>query len=261
LIKVINNFFTKEECQKIVESIIFKKDHWTYYPTPLTLKEHKGAYILGNSLYRNLLASNFIPSAGKVKYVDQNIINKAHENYYKRKKEIEAIEDKWVFDLLLQKFKEKLDMNCFYMHNFSKPGFPILTETLSKSWHYDDEKKLYPYNKEFPDYIDLTYFDEYSTITIMLSKGDFTFDYYENTSTKYNQNNTPPHCKDHAIEGICNNCNLGQYKTINYEPGDLVLQLDRMLHRSGKSIYNQDKYRITIQGHCVKKDNKYYLYW
>jgi hypothetical protein len=161
--------------------------------------------------------------------------------------------------MLLEKMGRLFD-HVSYTKHFSKPGFQIVNDSAPRTWHYDNEKLTYPYQKEFADYQGFDYFDRVFTITIMISDGNFSYDYFPE-SQKYG---TPQEklCKHHEwlIGDDCPNCPLGPYSSIKYGRGDLVLSEDRCLHRVGASQFAGSK-RITLQGQAVVKDNIFYMYW
>lgn len=233
MIKVYKNFLTEHECGKIHSSVLEHQQDW---------KTYSDIKVYGNSYFRHLLKTNFNADTAY--------------SLYKADRDIEF---PWLYELLLERFSNLLQ--CQYTSNFCKPAFQIVNQATPRIWHYDDEKLRYPYKVEFPDYTDSSYFDNYYTLTIMISKGDFTYDYYPETYSEY-KNEPMYYCrKHHGLIGDECDCDLKDYKTIKYSVGDLVLTKGRYLHRVGSSKYSLDEQRMTIQGHIVAKNNIHYLYW
>lgn len=245
MIQVYKNFFTEEDAQKIYNEVMLSQDKWKRY-------EDSNLDIYGNFFFRVLQETiksgqTFSDAVNNYK-LNGTFIHQSHA-------------------LLKEKF-ETLYTKVEYIDQFSRPGFNIgrTDSTSPRVWHYDDEKFYYPYKDVFLDYTKFNdYFDEIFTMTLMLSKGDFTFDYFEETENTYNSPDSSPFCPQHVglIGDNCSNpnCSLENYKTVNYQTGDLVLVKDRILHRGGKSDYNADQLRITFQGQGVVKDGTCYLYW
>jgi hypothetical protein len=239
-VKVHRNFLSEIECNNIKRFVTENKDKWLEYKDA---GSDSSISVFGNSYFRHLLSSGFNVSSATEKYRRGNSVS--NDAFY---------------DMMLKRFSEVFG-NCSYMKNMGKPGFQIITQNTPRIWHYDDEKLRYPYGIEFSDYTDFSYFDRVFTFTIMLSDGNFTYDYYTETSSYYSDP-AMYYCKNHhgLIGDDCGQCDLKEYKTIKYSIGDLVLTEDRYLHRVGVSDYNKDE-RITIQGHIVSKNNMFYLYW
>lgn len=246
MIKVYENFFSEDESQKIYNEVIKDEGLWKRY-------NHSAVETYGTHFFRIIQDSML-----KLQRFDKDDIFDSYKSNgtFKHPAHI----------LLKEKFQTIYD-KVEYLDEFSRPGFNIgrIGETEARIWHYDDEKFYYPYKNIFFDYTKFNdYFDEVFTLTIMLSKGNFSYDYFDETYTKYDSPNVSI-CQEHiGLKGdICTNpnCILKEYKTINYQVGDLIIASGRELHRGGKSDYNNNQLRITFQGHGVVKDGICYLYW
>jgi hypothetical protein len=147
-----------------------------------------------------------------------------------------------------------------YIKKFSRPGYQIITQETPRIWHYDDEKLRYPYKYAFSDYKTFDYFDEVFTFTLMLTDGDFTYEYYPQTESKYKEEPEFYCRKHHGLLGDDCDCDLKDPVKLTYSRGDLIIAKDRYLHRVGGSSFANDP-RITLQGHGVRKNNILYIYW
>lgn len=165
-------------------------------------------------------------------------------------------------DLLIERFSEMFP-DVQYTKNFGKPGFQKWTTTEEEYWHYDNEKLLFPYEAEFPFYKGwVGYFDNMYTFTIMLSDGDFRYDYYPESEAKYTDMNINCNHKQSYVNGPCGHpaCKLDKCETVEYKRGTLILCEGKQLHRPGKSVF-KDSARISLQGHALLKNGTLYLYW
>ena len=237
------NFFNSDEADEVVAYLRAQKELWNHYPELNMTNIGNSMTVIGNSYLRHL-----------VKHKNREL---AWADYRQIKFDLP------VHQLLLTKMS-MLFKTVKYMNTMSKPGFQIMDSNGPRIWHYDDEKDSYNYTEEFNDYTDLTYFDKLYSLTIMLTDGEFTYNYFPETISEY----TPErhaHCKDHVwlIGDDCKNkdCNLKEYTTIKYGKGDLILTGDRFFHRIGPSVYTNSQERITLQGHGVLKDDVFYMYW
>jgi hypothetical protein len=232
MIQIYNNFLQKSECSDIQDFVLQNRTNWLNY---------NDLWVYGNSYKRHLLKSAFR-------------INPACSLYFSHKN----FECDWLYNTLIEKFSKIF--KCQYSTVFAKPGFQIVDQESPRVWHYDDEIVRYPYHKEFPDYKNSAYFDNFYTMVIMISDGKFTFDYYPQTFDAYKESPVY-YCAKHVnlIGNTCD-CDLKEYKTINYQIGDLLLIKNRYLHRIGLSEFIQDA-RITLNGNIVEKQGIHYLYW
>ena len=239
---VYRGFFTEEECDKIYLDVMSSENKWIKW-------SKSGVDNYGNSFFRRMLAT---PDH-----------QKDRTNTYKNYREVGMFRHS-VHDL----FKEKL-LKMFnkveYPLELSGPGFNIVTENPARSWHFDDEKFYYPYSDVFPDFTTFAdYFDRVLTFTIMITAGNFTYDYFKETTTRYIEPNQSP-CLNHIMLNGDNcsnpNCQLKHFDTVEYKKGDLLLGEDRFLHRVGFSNFTEGQPRITLQSQCVIKDDVLYLYW
>lgn len=242
----IDNFFTESECDQIMHAL---KPHENEFKSVAGRIEN-----LGTGYFGVLKNNNFAPMD-------------AIKNY-----KIKDYNGIW-HDILLNHMSE-LFGDVRYLTKLAKPGFNKVDVDSGDPciWHYDSEKTVIPYFNEeiFSDYTHrLSYFDKVFTFTVMISDGDFTFDFYPQTVSEYikppdDYTNTP--CIGHLnlLGDECPNpdCPLGaNYETIHYKKGTLILQDVRMLHRKGRSVYTANQPRISIQGHGVEKDGVVYLHW
>jgi hypothetical protein len=245
MLKRYDNFFTDEECNSLLDDVKQNIDHWKINP----LTEYR---TLGNCLF-----------SAMVRFGADNT-----DNY-----SVETNIDLKIYTLFKEKLG-KLFTNIEFTKNFGKPGYTIILPNQPKSalWHYDNELPLFPYEKEFKDYNKNfhSYFEKSYTFVIMLSKGEYSFDYYPETVGKYK--NTVEEemnnyiCKDHIklIGDICsnNNCQLKKYERINYNQGTLLIQEERFLHRASPVKFDSDKdIRVIARGYGVMKNDVLYVFW
>jgi len=232
MIKVLRNFFTDTECDDIVAEVKSRQNSWKFY---------KDIYVLGNSFFRHLLANEMD-------------VNKAWNDYNT------ILDNDSIAHELLRKRLSNIYGDVRFLSGFAKPGFQIITQETPRIWHYDDEKIRYPYDKLFFEYRNFDYFDDAYTLTVMLTNGNFTYEYYPQTYSRY-KNNATYYCrKHHGLLGDECECDLADPIKLVYKKGDLVFTKNRYLHRVGSSIYSNDE-RITLQGHGVSRKKVLYLYW
>lgn len=242
MITLYRNFLSLEECDSLKNLALSNTDKWKEYPDFKDVPSTSAIKVYGNSYFRHLISTNFNLNAALKLY---NSTEDISSDYYK--------------EFLIQKLSLVFD-GIKYIKGFSIPGFQIVEQETPRVWHYDDEKLRYPYKLAFPDYNNTKYFDRWVTFTIMLSEGDFTYDYYTETKSEY-KDQPEYYCrKHHGLRNDECNCNLKEYSTIKYSLGDMILADGRYLHRVGKSSYFNDS-RITIQGHIVTKGSASYMYW
>lgn len=247
MLEKYDNFFTDAECNQVVEDILKRKEQ--FIPRSESLSYYGG---------------NFFDHLAKT---DFDLL--AAINTYNQVKDNPEYTGYW-HDMLLEKLS-KIVSNPQYMPHMAKPGFHLIETAYPGPgiWHYNSEKILFPYQDDFPDYTgDINYFDGVYTFTLMLTEGDFTFDYFPETLSEWLRNplaeleNTP--CFEHLhLDGdICpnTNCTLKEYQTVHYKKGTLLLQDQRFMHRIGSSSFTGNN-RVTMQGHAVTKNNNFYLYW
>lgn len=244
MLTVYDKFFEDDKCDQIVKEILALEDKFQYRLDSLNY--------LGGNFFGCLALNDYNVDAGYA--------------LYKQQPEFSGF---W-YDYLLERMSDQVNP-ASYTRAFSKPGFQ-LTKTSTPQpgiWHYNSEKIIFPYRDEFPDYTgSLDYFDGVYTMTVMLTDGNFRFDYYPETNSNWANNiiadiaNTP--CDKHIhLEGDeCPNpkCPLSNYTSIHYKKGTLVLQASRFMHRIGPSEFTGQP-RITFQGHGVLKNNTLYLHW
>lgn len=235
--KLIDNFFSKDECNIAISEVNQNQSSWYHCG-------ETDMYILGNSFLRKEF------NAHLDKIYEFNAAN--------------------LFKVKLLDIFPKIE----FLKKTGKPGFQIINQNETKKpavWHYDSILINFPYNLEFADYNNFNdYFEEYYVFTLMLSDGNFSFDYYPETKSKFG--NTPLEeqqsivCEGHVdlIGDNCTNseCQLKEFETINYKQGSLLVQDDRYLHRVGyKDIDGTDSKRITLQSYGVVKNGIMYLFW
>lgn len=239
------NFFTEAECNLLLAEVEEHKQQWKVNP----LTQFR---TLGNCLFSSM-----------VRMGSSNTHNYQNENQDELK----------VYELFKDKLKDLFN-DVGFTQNFGKPGYTVILPNQPSSylWHYDNELPLFPYSKEFTDYTNdfHSYFDKSYTFVVMISKGDYSFDYYPETVSKY-QNTfegemSNSYCKDHVklIGDVCPNvnCNLTQYEKINYKQGTLLIQEERFLHRASPATFSSDnEMRVIVRGYGVVKNNKLYIFW
>lgn len=250
---VTHNFFTEDDCKQALDQ--FKSvEH-----TKSMMREKYQYFSVGNSFIEHL---DFVTGRNIENRTPENIKH-ASERYLNGNKLFLPIHD-----LLLIKLQDLFETKVCYTDKFSPPGFscskPIEGTVIQPPnvWHYDDEKNYYPYNAIFSDYTDLSYFDDLFTMTLMLTHGDFTYDYHQETYQKWPRQTEI--CKSHfRIRGDdCGdpNCKLGQFQTIQYKAGTINVGRQCRLHRIGKSTFIHEP-RIAMQMHAFMKDEVIYIYW
>lgn len=225
-VQVYKNFIDPATCGDLVETVLQHRADWIQYNTDIS--------VWGNSYFRHLVAVEYNTyQAEPLYYSKPNTLPPEYKT------------------LLLRSFSGLFKQVAF-IPRFGIPGFQIIQHTAPRIWHYDDEKIHYPYRSAFPEYVDIDYFDQCATFTIMCSAGNFTYDYTDESKSVYSREHLGKQQSILAPE---------KYKTINYGVGDMILTYNRYLHRVGISDYTKDKQRISIQGHIVTKGSLAYLYW
>lgn len=240
-----DNFFTIDECNLLINEVIKYRNLWKFNP----LTQYR---TLGNCFFSAMIR---LESTEVQKYNTETPVNLK------------------VYELLKNKLT-KLFPKVEFTNNFGKPGYTIILPNQPKAalWHYDNELPLFSYEKEFNDYNKNfhSYFNKAYTFVIMISNGDYSFDYYPQTVSKYKNTSEEEmsnfFCKDHVklVGDICSNpnCNLKEYQTINYKQGTLLIQEERFLHRASPAKFNSnDDMRIIIRGYGVIKNNILYIFW
>lgn len=244
MFKKYDSFLSIEECNMLLAEVREKKELWSF--NPLTHFR-----ILGNCYFHNIVKYG---SASANDYMKNEIPLKLHSF-----------------------FKEKLSTifdNVQFTNTFGKPGYSITLPDNPQTtlWHYDNELPLFPYEREFPDYNkDLhNYFEGVYTFVIMLSDGDYSFDYYPETNSEYKnsveEEMENSYCKEHVklVGDNCTNpnCTLNKYEKIHYKQGTLLIQDTRFLHRASPSEFkNPDDMRVIARGYGLKKNGVVYLFW
>jgi len=240
-----DNFFSPDECEVLLSEVKEFRTSWNINPVTQFRT-------LGNSLFSAMIRLGL-----------SNSNNYATETTLNLK----------VYEM----FKERL-MTIFpkveFTSSLGKPGYTIILPNQDNSylWHYDNELPLFPYQNEFPDYNKdfHSYFEKSYTFVLMLSNGDYKFDYFPETVSEYK--NTPKeeienyYCKDHVklIGDKCTNpdCTLNKYETIEYKQGTLLIQEQRFLHRASPAQFSSsDDMRVIVRGYGVVKDNVLYIFW
>lgn len=245
MLQKYENFFSEDECNQLLKEVDENKHQWKVNP----LTQFR---TLGNCLF-----------SAMVRMGSGNTDNYATENQ----------DNLQVYNL----FKDKLSTlfsNVEFTEHFGKPGYTVILPNQPRSylWHYDNELPLFPYSKEFHDYNNdfHGYFDKSYTFVVMLSKGNYSFDYYPETVSKYVNTFQGEmenyHCKDHVklVGDICPNvnCDLKQYEKVKYEQGTLLIQEERFLHRASPATFSDDnEMRVIVRGYGVQKNNKLYIFW
>jgi hypothetical protein len=248
MIKIFDNFFTEEECNKTVEFVKQQESSWHVCPWT-------SMYILGNSLFRKITFTN-------------NGID--YGNYF----DIGA-KDSPATQLLKDKLSSMFD-EVKFITGFSKPGFQIIKLNENKNpsvWHYDDMLTCFPFEKYFDNYTGNfnEYFDQKLIFTTLLSDGHYSFDYYPETVSAFGKDykesrNISPVCKQHRnlVGDNCDNpiCKLQEFKSAYYKKGTMLLQDERVLHRVGlQDLNGKSDLRITLQGYGLVKNKTLYLVW
>lgn len=238
MIKLVADLFTQEECHSAINEITQSQNLW------ISCLD-SDMYVLGNSFLRNQNKT----------YLDNNIYNS---------KTVELFREK--ISALFQK-------EVRFCHSLAKPGFQVVNRKGSKNpcvWHYDTVLLKYPYNIEFPDYDAFdTYFENYYVLGLMLTDGQSSFDYFQDTETEFvndTATSETPLCNNHhdLVGDDCGNpdCRLTEFQTLQYQQGALLIQTKKILHRIGYAdIDGSDHQRMTLQAYAVVKDDIMYLFW
>jgi hypothetical protein len=248
MIKIIDNFFTPDECDLSLKIVKNHENFW--YQCPWT-----GMYILGNSLFRKISFSKNSIQYGN--YFDSDFFDNKSTNMLKSK---------------LETMYNKVEFTSV----FSRPGFQIIKLHENKNpsvWHYDNMITCFPFEKAFTDYTGNfeEYFDQKLIFTVLLSDGTHSFDYYPETISNFGKDyfeasQIAPICQSHKnlVGNACpdSNCQLKEFKTAFYKKGTLLIQEERFLHRVGlKDFDNNKDLRITLQGYGLVKNDILYLIW
>lgn len=248
MFKMIDYFFTPDECDRISKTVKDNENLWYQCP-------HTNMYILGNSLFR------------KIEFTDNGL---EFGTYFE-----DGYFDTDAIDLLISKLN-KYYGRIEFITGFSRPGFQIIKLNEDKKpsvWHYDNMITCFPFERYFKDYDGNfeEYFEEKLIFTTILTDGEFSFDYYPETLSKfgkdfYESSSIKPICESHAnlVGDECTNpnCELKEFKTVKYRKGSMLLQKERILHRVGmKDLNGTDSLRITLQCYGVVKNDVLYLLW
>lgn len=248
MLNIFDGFFTEQECHDI--SAVVKQHQSQWYQCPYT-----GMYILGNSLLR------------KVTFIDNHI---QYGDYFET-----DYFDSSAVELLKTKLGQWFD-HIEFIPTFSRPGFQIIKLNENKNpsvWHYDDMLTCYPFEKYFKDFAGNfnEYFEQKLIFTILLSDGNYSFDYYPETLSLFGKDykeskSISPVCEQHRnlVGDACPNpeCKLKEFKTVFYKQGTMLVQNERFLHRVGlQDLNGSSDYRITLQSYGFIKDKKLYLVW
>lgn len=245
MISIYENFFTEDECEILINEVLEYKDQWKFNP----LTQYR---TLGNSFF-----------SASVRLGSNNI-----HDYSK-----ETIENLKVYNLFKNKLS-KIFTNIEFTKSFGKPGYTIILPDQPKAalWHYDNELSLFPFIQEFNDYNDdfHSYFEEFYTFIVMISDGEYSFDYYPETLSEYKNTQTEElsnyYCKDHVklVGDDCPNpnCKLKEYTRVDYKQGTLLIQKERFLHRASPANFKNDNdLRVIVRGYGVMKNNVVYIFW
>lgn len=246
--KIIDNFFTESECDDYASIVRSNQSQWQKC-------RWTDMHILGNSLFRKTT-------------VNENSMD--HGDYFQTGYfDTDAI---YLLKNKLSQYYNKIE----FIPNFSRPGFQIIKLNENKTpsiWHYDDMLTCFPFEKYFKDYIGNfnEYFEKKLIFTILISDGNYSFDYYPETASQfgknYNESRTiSPVCKQHRnlVGDNCSNseCKLKEFKTLFYKKGTLLIQERRFLHRVGfKDLDNSSNLRISLQGYGLMRNGILYLVW
>jgi hypothetical protein len=201
-------------------------------------------HILGNSFLRNQIKN----------YADNDL------------------QDFQTVELFRKKISALFQKPVKFCNKLAKPGFQIIKRngsTMPCVWHYDTILLKYPYNTEFLDYDAFdTYFENYYVLGLMLTEGQSSFDYFQETQSEFVNTTTTetPLCNNHhdLVGDDCGNidCQLREFQTVNYPQGTLLIQNKKILHRIGYAdIDGTDSLRMTLQAYAVVKDDVIYLFW
>jgi len=248
MIKMVDNFFSIDECNQITTVVKDNENLWELCPWT-------NMYILGNSLFRKITLDGISIDYGN--YFDTAYFD------------TDAI---YLLKSKLSRFFEKVE----FIPTFSKPGFQIIKLNQNKNpgvWHYDNMITCYPFKRVFKDYTENfnEYFDRKLIFTTVISDGEYSFDYYPETVSRfekdfYESSKIAPLCNEHRnlVGDICSNvtCPLKEFTSLYYKKGTLLIQEDRVLHRVGmKDLNGSDNLRITLQGYGLVRKGILYLVW
>ena len=237
MIKLVDDLFTQDECNSAINEITQARYSWTACTDT-------DMHILGNSFLRNQIKN----------YADNDL------------------QDFQTVELFRKKISELFQKPVKFCNKLAKPGFQIIKRngsTMPCVWHYDTILLKYPYNTEFLDYDAFdTYFENYYVLGLMLTEGQSSFDYFQETQSEFVNTATTetPLCNNHhdLVGDDCGNvdCQLREFQTVNYPQGTLLIQNKKILHRIGYAdIDGTDSLRMTLQAYAVVKDDVIYLFW
>lgn len=248
MFKIIDNFFTEEECSATVNFV--KQNESSWYICPWT-----NMYIFGNSLFR------------KITFTDLGI---DYGNYF------DIVDSESNIASLLKTKLEDMFEHVKFIQGFSKPGFQIIKLNENKNpsvWHYDDMITCFPFERYFKDYTGdfNNYFDQKLIFTTLLNDGKYSFDYYPETLSAFGKDyaesrTISPVCEQHRnlVGDCCSNpqCSLKNFKSMYYKKGTMLIQDKRVLHRVGLTDLNgSNDLRITLQSYGLVKNGTLYLVW
>ena len=234
----IENFFTSEECNTVLDEITSNSNR--------IIDAFGNVKLLGKSWFR-VWAPSFA--------VDKLELLKLYKKYF----EIPAYFGPGQ-QLLLTKLQALYPQYEFtYCKKLGPAAYKIIEFAQPEFFHTDGEKTSFYYKLEFADFANFDdYFDDHKIITLMLSKGHFTFDYFPKPYNDWDFGQNPIWNRNTAFESFV--MPKDSYKTINYKQGHLIVQNKNFVHRAGASRFTSGP-RITLQGNIAIKKDKAFIYW
>lgn len=268
------NFIDNQLCIELTEKVFNLRQYWK--------KSNHKSEINSTGLKVSQLgvsAASVDASIGGGKNVIENFDSeKLHSDALLSKISIDREEEIGILkstfgdlDTILQtKFTNLLNKTARFLPNGTFYRFNIHTDFVGcdsgRGWHFDDQVRIYSRLL-----LEGNIIQEQYSFTIIISVPEYSsFDYY-NEHTTYitnpwqNKGYDIP-CKPHSgLKGDeCMNPNCPYDKstinTIDFELGALLIQKGRYFHRPGKSIFNKNESRITIQLFATEVDDVIWIY-
>lgn len=217
----LGKILTNEMMKSLKISIKSNRQIWTHY------SEYPGSSFF-KFLPLYFLGSPIYPCGDRTDLYLQYRIKS--ENYLKNS-------IKHLHTVVMNKLQEVYKLEPVHLTNTSMPGFHIVNSA-------DDKLK----QMSIPRYhIDSDLIDRFPKVTATLENFYSFVVVIETTSA------------GDTLDYIDNN---GQIKKQNYQEGHMYVWPAKLKHKIGDVLLADDnEYRITYQGHCIKLQNQLLFYW
>lgn len=242
------DFLSAEECNDIRNRIFSLKDYWIDRSRAISPFEDVPFYSLG-------VAS----------YIDCIRPSESHLYFENAKKTNKILRDNFqgLFTKMENVIRKEFSCDVAYIDDFALPGFQMYLadwffEDFTGPKHCDFHHHLLDWEKYGISYD----YQENMTFTasIKLPKSgagvymwDKTYEYDKNADLTYEEHRSLMYAVDLPDE---------EREYFRYEPGKIFFHSGNRYHQVAE-IYEMenDDERITFQGHAVKHNNTYYIFW